>query len=253
MTTKRSADAPQEDLALVRSEPAPLAPAEPSVGSMLQLALQSGVTPDGLEKLVNLYERVEAKRAEREYAVALAEFQRRCPKIPKNRSVLNKDGRTVRYKYATLDSIMDIMRPHLEACGFSVSWDSRIENGMVTATAIVRHVGGHTTETTFAAPVEREAFMNDAQKSGSATSFAMRYAVRLAFGITPEGEDDDAGALNGKTITEQQAAEIEGLIAEIGADRPAFLRFMGVDSLSKLPQRDYRRAVSALERKRDQR
>lgn len=226
---------------------------EPSIAAMLQAAIAAGMAPDALEKMVGLYERMDARRAERAYAEALCEFQRRCPKLDLNKTVFNKDGRTVRYKYATLDHIMATLRPVLDECGFSVSWDSRIEGGSVHATAIVRHKAGHSTRTEFSAPIERDAYMNDSQKAGSAMSFAARYAVRLAFGLTPGDVDDDAGAANAKPIDEEKVANIEGLLDEVSADKPKFLRFMGVSAVSEIQERDYHRAVSALERKRGER
>jgi len=62
----------------------------PSIASLLQLAVQqlggegAASAVEALERLVALHERVEANRAAGEFAGAMAEFQRRCPPIPKS-------------------------------------------------------------------------------------------------------------------------------------------------------------------------
>ena len=51
-------------------------------------------------------------------------------------------------------------------------------------------------------------------------------------------------------ITPDQAANLEALIEKVGADRPKFLRWLKVSSLSDLPADKYHGAVKALESKR---
>ena len=65
---------------------------EPSISSLMQLTISKlgGESAAGvvevMGKLVELHERVEARRAAGEFAVAMAEFQDKCPLIPKNRT-----------------------------------------------------------------------------------------------------------------------------------------------------------------------
>jgi len=241
-------------MAIVPAETAHPAPgAEPSVAVMIETALKTGIGPDGLEKLVDLYERMDARRAEREYAAALAAFQRDLPKITKESAATKDGGRVLLYRFASIEHIMRTIRPSLDAHGFSVSFNSEIEESRVTAHCIVRHAAGHQTMTTFTAPIGAgTSIMSDAQRVGAATSFAMRYALRMAFGLTPEGEDDDGASAGQQPITAHQAEQIETAITEIGVDRDRFLAFLGVQSIAEIPARDYRRACNALESKRRQ-
>lgn len=51
-------------------------------------------------------------------------------------------------------------------------------------------------------------------------------------------------------ISAEQAAELEALITEVGADRNGFINYLKVSDLSQLPSDKYHSAVAALERKR---
>ena len=68
-------------------------------------------------------------------------------------------------------------------------------------------------------------------------------------GLAARDMDNDGGKPL-EPLTEKQLGDLEALITEVGADRAAFLRYMKVESLEDMPERDYKRAVQALERKR---
>ena len=54
-----------------------------------------------------------------------------------------------------------------------------------------------------------------------------------------------------KTITETQAADIDALITEVGADKVAFLKFAKLENLADMKACDYEKAVKALNKKRE--
>jgi hypothetical protein len=73
---------------------APLAP--PTIEQILIAAVERGIDPDALEKLVALQERVEAKRAEKAFNAAMATFKAECPSILKNREATKGSSGNVR-------------------------------------------------------------------------------------------------------------------------------------------------------------
>lgn len=157
------------------------------ISNMLAAALDKGISPESLEKLVMLQERVMAKQAEAEFNAALLDFQSECPIIGKSREV---DTGKYRYTYAELSHIVHTVRPLLRAYGLSFSFDSNMIDGRVEVKCIVSHIAGHSKVTNFAAPVDTNARMNDTQKVASAITYARRYALVLALGLTV-GDDDD--------------------------------------------------------------
>ncbi len=80
------------------------------VGTFIMQAIQQGTPVEVMERLFALREKVKAEAAKEAFVGAMSAFQAECPVITKDRAVMNKDGRSVRYKYAPLDSIVDQVR-----------------------------------------------------------------------------------------------------------------------------------------------
>src|SRR3990167_10453941 len=104
-------------------------------------------------------------------------FQDSCPVIKKTKKVLNKDGRTVRYQYAPLDSIVEQIKKPLKEAGVSYRWETKNANGEITAICTVTHILGHSESSEFAVPIDKEGFMTAPQKYASALTFAKRYSL----------------------------------------------------------------------------
>lgn len=183
--------------------------AEPHPLAMLQTALDAGHDVEKLGRLMDLADRYEANQARKAFAGALSDFQGTVPAIVETKlaTVTMKSGGAYTYNYADLDTIMRAIRPTLQACGLSVRYDTEIsEDGRkITSVCYVMHRDGHTEKTTFVCPVDEEMKVNDSQKMGSANSYASRYNVCNALGLTT-GEDDDGGALAGEQTGTRSSA-----------------------------------------------
>jgi hypothetical protein len=235
---------------LQRAEPTAVATTNgpDQVMGLLQTAMSSGMAPEQVEKLVDLYERLQARQAEQQFAAAMAAFQAEVPPISKNREV--NTGR-YSYDYAELDHIAAVIRPILEEHGLSYTWESEQHDGRMVVSCILRHSGGHSTRTTFTVPVDTASRMNAQQATASALSYARRYALILVLGLTTTGErDDDGVAAGSQTITDTQAADLQAMASEVGADEAKFLAYLRVGSFNSIAEKDYPRALKALEAKR---
>ena len=98
--------------------------------------------------------------------------------------------------------------------------------------------------------------MNTLQAGGSAISYGIRYAGKLAWNLVFEGEDDDGQKGGTEYIDAEQAAELSRLLtaAQVPLDR--FLDFMGVHGLPEITVADAPRAfngINALRRRREER
>ena len=220
---------------------------QPTAAELIQAAITQGLDPDGLTKLVELHERVEAKRAAQEFAAALAAFQKDCPTVVKNKTA---GSGSYTYDYADLPYIVSTVRPHLIRHGLSFSFDQEFADKQITVTTTIRHTGGHAERSSFRAPYDAGGKMNDIQKVGSATTYAKRYGLLDALGIMTGETDDDGNAAGMESITDSQVATIEALVTEIGLSgrkRERFLKMFGVDQVGHIKRRDYQTAVRALE------
>lgn len=161
------------------------------VDSFIQTAIQTNASPETLERLFALHEKFEAEKAKAAFVQALANFQRDIPVIEKTKKVLDKSGK-LRYQYAPLDTIIAAIKVPMSEHGLSFTWT--LENGdkQLTATAKITHVKGHSEISSFTIPIDTEGYMTAPQKYASAQTFAKRYALCNALGISTSEEDTDA-------------------------------------------------------------
>lgn len=159
---------------------------------LIAQAIDKGVPVETMERLMNMRRELKAEQANEAYNVAMAKFQSECPVIVKNKSVKNKDGKSVRYSYAPLEEIVKQIKDTIKNNGFSYRIDSQVEDQWVTAICKITHEMGHSETSTFKVPVDKDSFMSQPQKFASALTFAKRYAFCEALGILTADDDDDA-------------------------------------------------------------
>ena len=160
-------------------------------------------------------------------------------------------------KYADLTACLEAVD---QAC---------LDNGIVLYQETFADVDGITIETVFmhesgeslrCGKLHVPASKQDAQGYGSALSYARRYSLMTACGIAAEDDDGVAAAAAKKpaTIDEKQAADINALIKEVGADKVAFLAWVAsmsgqdIQKVSQIPAAAMNSAVRALEKKRSE-
>lgn len=160
--------------------------------ALISEAIQKGVSVETMERLMAMRRELRAESAKAAFDQAMSDFQSDCPIIEKKRKVMNKDGQSVRYSYAPLDSIISQVRELLKKHGFGYRIVPEVTPNEVAATCVVTHSLGHSESASFKVPIDPGAFMNKPQQFASALTFAKRYAFCAAFGVVTGEEDDDA-------------------------------------------------------------
>jgi hypothetical protein len=155
-------------------------------------------------------------------------------------------------KYADLPAVIDAARPHLSTNGLSVvQVTDHDEVGMWVYTQLSHSSGEWIRGKYKVKPVK-----DDPQGIGSAITYARRYAYQAMVGIASSLDDDDGNAASGlgkkqtAPLSNEQAVEIDLLIAEVGANKDAFLKWLGVDDVRNIPANKYKEAKEKLEAKR---
>lgn len=249
-----AADVKATGVEVARQEEGAPAKADSAPADLVRLAIEKQVDVEVIERLVALQERVTERNARAAYFRALSDFQDRCPPIQKKREakIQTRKGGNYAYTYAPLEEIARVIRPLLREVGLSYSFDvAHSEAGVLDIACILRHVDGHEERSTFPVPIETTAAMSGAQKNGAALTYGRRQSLVAVLGLVTADADADAAEVDtGERITESDAADIDALIEEAGADRAKFLTWLGVESLADVPAKDAGRAVKALERKR---
>ena len=169
-------------------------------------------------------------------------------KAPKGQ--MNKFGG---YKYRSCEDILEAVKPLLGDLVLTIS-DDIVAVGdrvYVKATATLSD-GGHTVSTTaFAREAETKKGMDEAQITGSASSYARKYALNGLFCID-DTKDADATNDHGKqvkSIDGDQAAIIYDLIEKTDTDVEKFLKAFNISCVEDLGEASFDKAFSALQGK----
>ena len=206
---------------------------EPSVALMLQSALASGVTTENaaaVEKMLELYERMEATNSRKAYAAAFVAIQNEMPEIVAQSVIPNRG------KYERYEDIMHVLKPMLVRNGFAVSFEQHADDKRITVTCHARHVGGHSEATSFAVRIGAKAD-SDMQSDCKASTTAKRNALLQAFNIIIRQDylqDEDNPANEGGFITDKQAIELREWVESTGSDKQKFLDFARAESFETI-------------------
>jgi hypothetical protein len=159
-------------------------------------------------------------------------------------------------KYADLAAVWDACRKPLADNGLTVWQDVTSPDtvlGIAVTTRLVHSSGQWVEFGPLIVPLSK----HDAHGVGSATSYAKRYALAAAVGVTAEDDDGNAaaakttnGADKAPNITEAQAVDLKALIEEVGETEDRFLKWARINSLQALPASAFPNAVKKLEAKR---
>lgn len=235
------------------ASPAVLVDKAPSVGTMLQGAIASGVTSENvsaLKELMALYREEQSRIGEREFARAFVALQSEMPAIQAVKPVPNNDG-SIRYRFAPYEEIMEAVRPLLLKHGFTVSFSQTVAESRITQACTLRHVGGHSVTNSFAVRIGKgPPGSSEAQGDGAASTYAKRFALCDALNIVVEKDSDGADArIEGTPISSDRAQYLRELVRDTGSDEAAFLRFAGAASYAEIMSSRYDDCARALQRK----
>jgi len=189
-----------------------------SIDSFIAQAIQTNLPVESLERLFALREKAQAEIAKASFVEAMAQFQSECPIIEKKKAVMNKDGRTIRYKYAQIESIIEQVKTALSNAKLSYRWETKQEGKSVESTCYITHILGHSESSTFIVEVDTEGYMTAPQKSASALTFAKRYSFCNALGIATGDEDTDANDVNKTPDAKSPKARIVFLLRKLGTE-----------------------------------
>jgi hypothetical protein len=233
---------------LVKMEPDSLP--SPNVADMLQAVIKGGVTAESvgaLEKLAMLYERMQDKEAEKQFAAAFVALQAEMPIIVAESVIPNRG------KYAKFEHVMNQIKPLLQKHGFSLSFSNQCVENRVIETCHLKHIGGHSQSNSFAVRVGKAD--SETQADCKAATTAKRNALLNALNIVISqdilNEEHDA-SIEGdpyEFVTKEQAGELERRVAETNSDKTAFLKFANSEKFATIQSNRYHDLDAMLTRK----
>lgn len=239
----------------------PLPAAQPSeAASILAVISRAASDPatdvDKLERLMSMYERLNANKARAAYAAALAAMQPTLPIINERGRIVIKEKNSEKViqstSYALWEDINEAIRPMLAANGFALSFRTGLtDDGKVKVTGILHHRDGHQEETTMVLQHDSTGSKNAVQAVGSSTSYGKRYTAAALLNLTSRGEDDDgqAGGADPR-ISDEQLTQLRAALDEAKAGVPAFCRAFGLEALTDLPAKRFDEALKRIAQRR---
>jgi len=138
-----------------------------------------------------------------ELAAALAAAQGEFPPIPKDctAKIVTKNNGTYSFRYADLDTVLSTVRPVLSRHGLALVVDIQTvknetgERAMQATTRLIHSSGQWMQTTGLAIAIDPDAYAKQpAQSSGSAATYATRYAVEALLSIRATDDQDGAEA-----------------------------------------------------------
>ncbi len=212
---------------------------EPSIALMLQTMVEKGINESSVaafSQLCALKERMEDKQSERDFAAALVALQGETIRVQATKAVNGNDG-TLRYKFAPYEEIMRTVQPMLTAHGFSITFDTKIEETRLSSICTLMHKGGHARSNSFAVRYGKPPGSSDAQGDMATKSYAKRGALCDALNISIEHDTDgdDARGL-GKPITDKQSADLRDRVEACGADVKKFLEYAEAKTFEEISE-----------------
>jgi hypothetical protein len=237
-----------------RSPGVPQTTAVSNPAQMIELAVNRGADLEKVEKLMELQFRWDAEQAKKAYVAAMAAFKANPPEILKTAHVSyqKKDGTWVEYDHAVLGEIAEAINIGMAEHNLYPRWDiSQLEN-KISVTCIVTHDLGHSeTYGPITAGPDTSGGKNEIQGISSTNTYLQRISLLGITGLGAKGMDDDGNAAaEPEYIDDKQLSSITDMILAVEADETKFLKYIGAESLEKIPAKKFSEAMVALKSKK---
>lgn len=230
-----------------------LAAQAPDSASLMGAIIAAGSTPgvnvENIERMMAMYERLEAKKAEQAFNAAMTDAQTEMRPV-----AADANNPQTRSRYATYHALDKALWPIYTKHGFSPSYDTgdSPKPDHIRVLCYLSHRNGHTRTYKVDMPCDGKGakgadVMTKTHAAGAALSYGQRYLLKGMFNITIGDDDDGNGASdNGGQLTDEQLQTVFDLLERTKSDRVKFCRYMKIDDVPSLTQKDYRRAIEAL-------
>jgi hypothetical protein len=245
--------------------PIAVAPAPPTMMDLIaRAAADPTIDVAKLNALLDIRDREEERALKMADIEAEAAFNSAMAQVQSKLKRVAPDAKNDQTKslYATYAAIDRVLKPIYTEAGFAISFNEEVGAvgpDIMRVLAYVTHTApgakrSHTRTYRIDVPADGKGarggdVMTKTHAHGSATSYGKRYLLSMIFNLAV-GKDDDGNAASGGTITADQAAELEALASEVGADLAKTCAHFEIEKISQLPADKFDRVKAGLENKR---
>lgn len=205
-------------------------PAQSEVGALLRLAIDKDLDTEKLKALMDLRDRDEQRKYEKEFNYHFAEMQKEYTPVIKNKAV---DGK---YKYCPLPEILAVYAPILSRHGFSYYFEeSEIAEVKEKVITCVLAGYGHQRDAKVSLPHMGQitsragnVVTNEIQARGATSEYGRRYAFMNVTGCIVKDASDTDGV-----IPEDNTAKVKNAINQILPLIPEKIRELYINQMKK--------------------
>lgn len=153
-------------------------------------AIQAGMSLEHLKGIMELQKEWEANEARKAYVADMAAFKLNPPEIYKTKLV-SFSG--TEYMHATIGDVAKAIVDALAHHGFSHSWETKQDGGLITVTCRITHRMGHSESNSMQSAPDISGKKNSIQAIASAQTYLQRYTLLAACGLATMDLPDDDG------------------------------------------------------------
>lgn len=182
--------------AVAKIDPVEQDSGNPILSMIERAARDPSVDIDKMERLMQMSERAEAKRAETAFNESLNLAQSEIGTVG-----VNKTNSQTHSSYATYEKLDIKLRPIYIRHGFALSFDTAegAPDNCIRVVCYVSHKAGHTRRYQADMPADGKGakgndVMTKTHAAGSAMSYGMRYLLKMIFNVAVGEHDDDGNA-----------------------------------------------------------
>ena len=242
------------DVAVLNEETNKIVQQPPSESAALismieRAASDPNVDIDKMERLFQMHERIQERRAVEAYNASMAAAQSDMQAV-----VRNQENTHTKSKYADLHAIADKALPAIHKHGFGLSFSecSATKEGCISIFCRASHSGGHAETYVFNVPIDDTGAKGTVNKTavqayGSTMTYGRRYATCGVFNIQVKDPDGNTPT---EFITDDQSEHLKALLSEDGQDMPGFCQHFRIDKVSDLPAAQYSKALAMIDRRK---
>ncbi len=176
----------------------PLGQSDSFLSLVERAARDPSVDVGKMERLLDMAEKIHARKAESEYDQAMNAAQAEMRPVAQD-----SENPQTRSRYASYGAMDGALRPIYTQHGFSLSFGTKASViDRVTVTCRVSHRAGHTERVEIDMPADGKGargndVMTKTHATGSAVSYGMRYLLKMIFNVSIGEYDDDGNAAGG--------------------------------------------------------
>jgi hypothetical protein len=158
-----------------------------------------------------------------------------------------------KYKYRSCEDIVEAVKPILAKLDCSLIISDEIvmigDRFYIKATATIHYETDAVSASAYAREPLVKKGMDESQITGTASSYARKYALN---GLLAIDDTKDADTMDNsiQRITKEQVLNIESLLEETGSDKAKFLKWLKADSIESIQSAAYDMVITTLEKKR---